>query len=1014
MRRRGFSGLGLADEHSTAGSVELAKAGAKHGLHTPISATVNVQFPFGRHPMTLLAGSRAGFGNVNELVTLALGREEKGVTLPELLERAADLFLLTGGRDGFPAHLLAHRRVSDTLSTLETLKGAFPHRLFVQLFHGGYPGDGRRARQLWLLAREAGVPAVAAPEIAMSHHRQLPLLDALACARLGTDITTPHERRPRNDAACLRTPASWGRVLPYPDALANADRLAAECAFPLVGQGFSVPQPHLPPGQSAQDYLRLRCQEALPRLYRTAHRQARAEQQLQHELGIVEGHGLAGFFLVAAEVTDFCRGEGILAAGRGSAAGSVLCHLLGITNEDPLRHDLLFERFLHTGLKSMPDVDIDIASHRRREVIAWVEERFGRPAGQATGSGEAMVANRITYRLPSAVQDLGRALGLPPEQRDRLTRALGRDFRHLAPQQAARAAAVFEEVLGQAPVKTTLLELLHLMEDDFVRHLAPHSGGVVLSALPLTQFSPLMTSSGGIRMLMLNKDDAEDAGLIKLDLLGLRMLSALERAREEVVRLGGEYLDFGDIQNQDDPQVWRRISQGDTLGIFQVESPGQTRLSTQLRAKNRRQLAHQIALFRPGPIQSNTVHRYVRRARGQEQVPELFPVVADILAQTHGVILFQEQILRLIHHYAGLPWDEAERFRKALSKKPQGGRREDLRRQFCQGAALTHGAFPFESEEIFEWCAAFQGFGFAESHAHAFAFHTYSSAWVREHHPAAFLAGLLQEAPGMWPAGTLVQEAARWGVRVLPLDINSSHVRYRAETAKAVRVPLSAVQAVTADEARLIVLDRHVHGPYADLAELHARVKLRPTALEGLAQAGAFDALCARREALYRVGVLNNALEPGSAPLLSPDLAPPNFPPLTELERLNWNQHTKRFSEDGLHPIGLLRGELNDLGCVPLGRIGHRTHTRTAGLIVSRQRPPTARGYAFFVLEDGPHRAQMVISPDLWEENRQLLRDARALIVDGYAEREGSAVTLRALRLADFPVPYRVSGYSYG
>ena len=1008
-KRRGFTGLGLADECSTAGSVELARAGAAHGLSTPISATVPVKFAFGTHPVTLLAGSRVGFGHLNQLLTLALGRAERHVTLPELLEHAGDVFLLSGGRDGFPAHLLAHRRVSETLSTLETLRQAFPHRLFVQLFHGGFPGDGRRARQLWLLAREVGVPSVAAPQVVMSHHRQFPLLDALACARLGIDISTPHAGRPRNDAACLRTPISWGRVLPYPDALANADRLAAECAFPLVGQGFSVPAPHIPTGQSAQEYLRARCQAALPRLYRTPEGQAKAQAQLEHELEIVQGHGLAGFFLVAAEVTDFCRGEGILAAGRGSAAGSVLCHLLGITNEEPLKHDLLFERFLHTGLKSMPDVDIDIASHRRREVIAWVEERF-----KSTGSGEAMVANRITYRLPGAVQDLGRALGVPSEGRDRLTRALGRDFRHLPPHEARRASVVFEEVLGHAPVKTTLLELLELMEPDFVRHLAPHSGGVVLSAVPLTQFSPLVTSSGGIRMLMLNKDDAEDAGLIKLDLLGLRMLAALERAREEVVRLGGPYLDFGAIQDDDDPRVWSRISRGDTLGIFQVESPGQTRLSTQLKAKNRLQLAHQIALFRPGPIQSNTVHPYIRRARGQERVPEVFPVVARILAPTHGVILFQEQILRIIHQFAGMEWDAAERFRKALSKHPRAEQREELKRQFMLGAALKHGAFPFESEDVFEWCAAFQGFGFAESHAHAFAFHTYSSAWVREHWPAAFLAGVLGEAPGMWPAGTLVQEAGRWGVRMLPLDINHSHVRHRAETEKAVRVPLSAVQGISEDEARLIVLERHSHGPYTDVADLHARVPLKPGSLEALGQAGAFDSLCSRREALYRVGVLNNALKPGSAPLLSPTATPPDLPALTDFERLNWNHRTKHFSEDGLHPIGLLRGQLNDLGCVPLRKIGHRVQTRTAGLIVSRQRPPTARGFAFFVLEDGPHRAQMVISPDLWEENRQLLRDARALIVDGYAEREGYAVTLKAQRLADLEVPYRVRGYSYG
>ncbi|PNY81248.1 DNA polymerase III subunit alpha [Deinococcus koreensis] len=1004
--RRGFSGLGLSDDTGTAGSVELWRAARAQSRRPVIGTALRVSFPAGTFPLRLLAGSREGFAGINELLTLALAREGRAVTLAELLAHAPDVFLLTGGRDSFPAQLLAQRRMGEVLGLLDTLRGAFPGRLFVQLFHGGYPGDGRRARALWLLAREARLPSVAAPLVQLARPAQFPLLDALCCARLGIDLNTPHPERPRNDSAALRTPLAWGRLLPFPDALANADRLAAECRLELLEGGFSVPPPHLPPGVEAHAHLRERCLRELPRLYPTPQGQHTARERLEHELAVVEQHGLAGFFLVAAEVTDYCRGEGILAAGRGSAAASVLCYLLGVTNADPLQHDLLFERFLHTGQTLMPDVDIDIASHRRREVLSWVEERF-----RGGGSGEAMVANRITYRLPGAVQDLGRALGLPPEWRDRLTRSLGRDFRHLPPHEAHKAAPAFDEVLGEAPVRATLLELLHLIEPGFVRHLAPHSGGVVLSARPLTRYSPLTTSSGGIRMLLLDKDDAEDAGLIKLDLLGLRTLSALERAREEVVRLGGPYLDFGALP--DEPRVWRRIAQGDTLGIFQIESPGQTRLSTQLRARNRLELAHQIALFRPGPIQSNTVHPYIRRARGQEAVPPLMEPLDSLLRATHGVILFQEQILRIAHHFAGLSWLEAERLRKALGKtRPGTPERDQLRRAFVLGAAQTVGAFPFESEEVFEWCAAFQGFGFAESHAHAFAFHTYASAWVREHWPAPYLAGLLGEAPGMWPAATLAQEAGRWGVRLRPLCINASHLRPRAEDARHVRVALGGVTGLSEDEARRIVLARHLDGPYRDLADLHARVELPRGALDALAQAGAFDTLHARREAIYRAGVLANALPAGQRPLLQPVGEPPTFPPLSDTERLEWDHRRKGYSEGGLHPMTLLRGALNDLGCTPLARV-RAGRTLTAGLIISRQRPPTARGYAFFVIEDGPCRAQVVIHPELWEAHRQLLRDARALIVTGDAVRGGLHLTLRAEALAEVETPYRERGYEY-
>ncbi|MFC6663012.1 hypothetical protein [Deinococcus multiflagellatus] len=481
-----------------------------------------------------------------------------------------------------------------------------------------------------------------------------------------------------------------------------------------------------------------------------------ATERLRAELDTVAELDLAGFFLTASEVTDYCRAHGILAAGRGSAAGSVLCFLLGITLSDPLKHNLLFERFLHTGRTSMPDVDIDIASSRRDQVLRWVEERWG-----LSGAGEAMVANRITYRLPSAVQDLGRALGVPPELRDRLSRALGRDYRHHRPHRAREAAEVFTEVLGEAPVKEALLNLLERIEPRFVRHLAPHSGGVVLSREALTAYSPLTRSSGGIRMLTFDKDDVEALGLIKLDLLGLRMLGALERAREEVLRLTGQWLPYGELP--DDPTVWREIGTGDTMALFQIESPAQVQMTARLQPRDLTQLAHQIALIRPGPIQSGTVHPYVRRARGEEPIPELPEPLATILAPTHGTLLFQEQILRIAVHYAGMTWPEADRFRSRLTKVEDEAEKAQLREAFVDGAAGTTGAFPWEAEAVFGTCAAFRGYGFAESHAHAFAAHSYASAYLRRHHPAAYFAAFLTEAPGMWPASTIAGEARRRG-----------------------------------------------------------------------------------------------------------------------------------------------------------------------------------------------------------------------------------------------------------
>lgn len=1005
-RASGFTALGLTDDGSVAGAVELAEHAHKHALRAVHGATVPLKHGGETYEVVLLAASRAGYGALNELLTqLHEGKGHGGngtVELPTLLALSAELFVLTGARRGFPTRLLARRRVTEAAELLRTLKGTFGDRLFVQLYHDLHPGDDARVRSLRRFAHDAGVAAVAAPEVRLAHPDQFALLDALVCARLGSTVEDAHEARPRNDAAHLWTPQAWGERLPYPDALANAEILAREASFELLEDRLSPARARLPAGFTPLQFLRQRCYEKLRSVY-PARAWADVAERLEEELGAVRAYDLADFFLTAAEITDYCRARGILASGRGSAAASVMCYLLGITTSEPTKHNLLFERFLHTGQTIMPDVDIDIASSRRREVIAWVEERF-------CARAQAMTANRVTYRLPGAVQDLGRALGLPPELRDKLTRALGRDYRNLPPGQAKRAEVVFREVLGDAPVKDTLLDLLSGMESGFVRHLAPHSGGVVLSRFPLTHYSPLGVSSGAIKLLSFDKDDIEKLGLIKLDLLGLRMLATLERAREDIVRLTGEWPEFGDLP--DDPAVWAEVARGDTLGLFQIESPGQVRLSTQLRPRSMVELAHQIALFRPGPIQSGTVHPYVRRARGLERAPKLRPPLNAILGHTHGVVLFQEQVLRVAHHYAGLPWADAEKFRKRLLKTAHEEEVAALRAQFLEGAAQTAQAPPEEASAIFDQCRAFQGFGFAESHAHAFAFHTYASMYLRHHYPGAYLAAFLAESPGMWPAHTLAQEARRWGVTLLPLDLNRSGMHHRPETPTTVRLPLTEAQGVSESAARELVLERFARGPFSSLDDLYTRVPLKRDTLEALARAGAFDALQERRDALYRLSVLANALPGGQGALFTPTRNAPEFPPLNLSEQLAWDFETKGLSEGGLHPLDPHRAELRDLGCVPLPNVREGS-VLTAGLIIARQKPPTAGGFAFFVIEDGAWRAQVVISPHLWEERRQLLRDARALIVRGHVEVTGRHIGIKALEVWELPLAQQVRGYHY-
>lgn len=1006
----GYRWLALTDDLSVSGAVELFQAAREHGLQALVGATLPVRIADERYPFVAIATSRSGYAAINRLITAALERPERDLPYPVLLAHTEDVLLLTGPRDGVVARWLAERRIAELEHLLRELHGAFPERLYLQLFHDRQRWDERRARVLRRLAQSLGLPAVAAPEVRYAEPQGYRLYDALTCARLGTSVQDPHPRRPQNACQALPSPTEAQDRLPFPEAALNANWVAERASFELLPERLVPPKARIPVGTTPERHLEERCYTALLERYDDGTLPA-ARARLEEELGAIRALGLAEFFLVAAEVTDYCRRHGILAAGRGSAAASITCYLLGITQADPAEHDLLFERFLHTGKTSMPDVDIDISSARRDEVLAWVEERFG-------ATTEAMVCNKITYKLPLALQDLGRALGLPPELRNRLTRALGRDFRGLRPRDARKAEAAFHEVLGEAPVADVLLSLLGSMERKHVRHLAPHNGGVVLAREPLTHYSPLDRSTGGIKLLQLDKDDAEAMGLIKLDLLGLRMLAALERAREEVLRMQGEWLELGELP--DDERVWDLICEGDTMGLFQVESPSQTHTSRVMRARNLKDLAHQIALIRPGPIQSGTVHPYLRRRRGLEPVTYWHPSLEPILAKSYGVLLFQEDVLRIAVHFAGMSWADADRFRKKVSGWRDLEDIEPDRERFVQGGMRTVGADREEAEAVFEAVKAYQGYGFAESHAWAFAIHAYASAYLRIHYPAEFLAAILTEEPGMWPASTKRQEARAWGVPFLPLDVNASGVHYRCERLidgrKAVRPPLCAVTGVSEDAAREVLLHRLRYGPFRDLDDAYQRLELDRETLEALTRAGAFDALQARREALFHAGALSHAQPAGRQALLPAVPELPALPALSTAECFVWDYQTTRFSTLEMHPLDLVRDQLRELRAVPLGqarRLPRKAHVRSAGLVVGRQRPGTAKGFAFFVLEDGPDRAQLIIPPDLWERQRQLLRDASILIADATVEDAGRQLMLKAHALYPLPTPIRIQGYHY-
>ena len=525
----------------------------------------------------------------------------------------------------------------------------------------------------------------------------------------------------------------------------------------------------------------------------------------------------------------------------------------------------------------------------------------------------------------------------------------------------------------------------------------------MLSRYPLAHYSPLEHSSGGIRLLQFDKDDAEALGLIKLDLLGLRMLGVFERCREEVLRTEGEWLSLSDLP--DDPKVWTGVRQGDTMGLFQIESPAQTRITVDVQPRSFLDLAHQVALIRPGPIQSGTVHPYIRRKRGLEPVTYLHGCLEPILAKSYGVLLFQEDIMRIAVQIAGFSWNDAEHFRKAVSSYEEDDEIADEKRRFISGAQRKSGLDEPTAMKLFDLCSSFRGYGFAESHAWAFGAHAYTSAWLRHHYPAEYFAALLTEDPGMWPRATLMQEARRKGVGFARVQINLSGLYYQVERnndgSKSIRVPLTSIKAASEQVARKLVLERLRRGPYSGARDLYERLALPRDTLEALARAGAFDSLQERRTTLYQIGALVNLQPPAQKPLLS---ALPDTPPLPELgvrEQVTWDYRLKSLNEWGVHPVDLMRQQLLVLGAVPMVRLPHHGFVTTAGVVIAKQRPPTAKGFAFYVLEDGPLRLQVVLSPDLWERERDVLREARVLIVSGQLEKRGRAWTIRADTLAD-------------
>ncbi|MBT9582025.1 DNA polymerase III subunit alpha [bacterium] len=1010
----GQPALALTDLHGFYGAVRFARACKAVGVRPLFGITLLIQYPEEKpYPLLFLAENREGYA---DLCRLSSRYHQQGGLLHWKQVQAENVVVLTGGWESRLDHLLSQR--GPARQWLQELGQRFPNAVYVEVTPNGRPGDRRRLEQLLQLGQQCQLPCLLSNAVRYAGKDHYARYDALTCVRLGITVGDPHPDRPVNDRAFLCSGEDLfqqlsGDLEPYMKACEQTQRVALRCQLDLLPEFVTPPTALLPAGVEPDPYLRELCLQGMARRYRPD-AQAQALRQLHHELAVVQELELAEFFLVVREVTEFARSRGIRYAGRGSAANSIIAYLLSITTVDPLRHRLLFERFLHRGRRGMPDIDVDFDSERRAEVIAWMEQRFGEEHA-------AMTANVNTYQVRGAMREMMKVLGWDATLIDQVCQGIGQ-WDGLDSMRARRAE--IEQLVGQTPLIDVLFALVQGIQ-HCPRHLSIHNGGVVLTRKPLSHFSPIQTSTGGYRQVQFDKDDVEALGLIKFDVLGLRMLAVLSEAVELHQQDCGQRIELDDLEMEDEP-TFELIRSGQTMSLFQIESPGQMALLARTQPRNFSDLVIQVALFRPGPLQGGMVNPYLQRKAGQIETEYLHPSLASILADTHGIIVFQEQVLEICHQFAGLSLDEADEFRRLMSKWRDPGNMDAMGERFVEGARDLHGVSGELAWVVFHQVSAFVGYGFCRSHAAAFARTVFHSAYLKRHAPAAYMAAVLQHKPGFFPMSTILEEARRMGVKILPVCIFRSRQAYRVEDG-AVRIPLTQVAEIHLQSAdRIVAWAQTFEGDESSdfvWQSLLSQVPLATEQWESLARAGAFDSFGPRRRALWRVGVgrpsqassgrpiratggpgarLTRGRKPAPPPRQAPlelDLCgnceiAPDVPELRALSgelQMTWDYSTQGLSAAG-HPMLHHRQRLLALGASTIAALNQVQPGRSvvlAGRVLIRQRPPTAKGMAFLMLEDETGRIQVAATPSRFQQYEATLSRAPSLLVRGKLEGTG-------------------------
>lgn len=1002
---QGYAALALTDECSLAGVVRAHQAfralenspevaintksavNPKNRPKTPRLLIGSEMTTVDGLKLVFLAQNREGYGNLSALITLARRRAEKGAyTL-----RRHD-FNAVSPSGAVPDCLVlwvpdAALSAADGRWLAERFRG----RCWIAVeLHAG-PDDGARLADLQALGAACGLPLVAAGDVHMHVKARRPVQDVLTALRLKTTVFEAGYALFPNGERHLRTRLRLARLYP-PELLAETLNIADRCRFSLDELRYEYPEEIIPAGETPASWLRAETERGLLRRYPDGVPDS-VRVRVEHELKLIAEMAYEAYFLTVYDIVCFARSQEILCQGRGSAANSAVCYALGVTEVDPARSALLFERFVSKERGEPPDIDVDFEHERREEVIQYIYTKYGRERA-------ALAAAVITYRTKGALRDAGRALGFGIAQINALTASLAWwDKREQLPERFA------EQGLDPASPRVEKWLAIAGALRGFPRHLTQHVGGFVISRGPLARLVPVENAAMAARsIIQWDKDDLDAMGLMKVDILALGMLSAIRRALSILGDFSGRPWKMADIPPED-PATYEMLCHADSMGVFQVESRAQMAMLPRLKPRNFYDLVVEVALVRPGPIQGDMVHPYLKRRQGRERIEKISPAIDAVLERTCGVPIFQEQVMQLAVVAANFTPGEADQLRRAMAAWKRKGGLEPFEQKLLAGMAANDLPESF-ARRIIAQIQGFGEYGFPESHASSFALLVYVSAWLKCHHPAAFLCGLLNSQPmGFYSPSMLIQDARRHGVKVLPPDVAASDWDSRMDENSAVRLGLREIGGLVQAVGERVAVNRKKR-PFLDIADLAARAALSRRDLDLLAAADALHSLAShRRQAAWAASVekassaMQGDLFEGKALAeTAVDLPAPG-----EGENLVADYRSLGLSLRN-HPLTLLRSHLSARRFVlaaDLKTAGHRAVIRAAGIVVGRQRPGTATGIVFVTLEDESGLVNVVVRPELVERQRRELLGATLLGVYGQLQKEGEVVHLVAKRLVD-------------